>query len=1450
MSNNRSWIRLLAILCPLISCLPPAVGAVIISEFMTANSQSLADDEGDHPDWIELYNTGSIAVNLGGWFLTDDPARLSRWQFPSTILLPEQHLIVFASNKNRRVVGRPLHTNFRLASDAGYLALVEPDGTTVAFSYGPDYPRQVSDISFGTPVKRDRLDLVSTHSTARLLIPSNDLLQSAWQRLDTDDSAWLTVTNGVGFEMSANQPEATLIADSAVDFSGIQGEQGWIYGYYNKSIDISTGYKTNEFVPFPTGIGPVGPVNGWDGNKWRLRDRSTAKTELGQELTQPSGEASGGSELWTIRRWICPANARLRITARIQKETKDGTGVTFIFQHKNSVVETLLISGTNTAPMEKIYELTAEQGDSIDFIVTPIGVSKAKDDIGDALRTRFQIEALANLDSLIVSPIADRMHPRQATAWLRYAFTVNNPAPLHRLLLRMRFDDGFVAWLNGVEVAHANAPANLEWNSHATTHTTDYAAGQPVEWDLTSKIGLLKPGPNLLAIQGLNVTGEDPDFLIAAELEATTLTLDPSRRLYFLPPTPGVANGLGTTNLGPLLFDPSHMPGEPKTNDYLSISIRVTPTFHPIASVSLTWRIMFSNEVSVAMFDDGLHADGVMGDGVYGATVVPSTAAAGEMIRWYVKAVDADGNAMRWPPFADPTASAEYDGTIFFNPSLTNFLPVLHWFMKTTNGADRGSALCSLFYRGKFYDNVTASLHGESSRAFPKKSYNMDMNPGQKFVYDPLQRAVNDFNILTTYPDKAHVRNIIAYETHRNAGSTYHIAFPLRVQLNAAFHGDFHWIEDGDEDYLQRLGLDPRGSLYKMQDSFVGTFGAQKKTRQFEDKSDLQAAVQEVGPAISTRRTWIWDNVNIPAMVNYLAAMIITGGTDCCAKNYYAYRDSEGTGEWQFTPWDLDLTFGRNYTGSGGYADDTMYTEDGLYAGGSNLLIDACFSDASFKQMYLRRVRTLMDQLLQPTNTPPANFRFEQRIAELYSLIQPDADADFSKWPTWGNKQTMAQAVTILTNNYFPRRRRFLYRQTEIPAAQSASPTILFGAFEVTPPSGNTRQEYLQLRNTNSVAIDISGWRLTGGIQHTLAPGTVIPANGSLYITPDVVAFRARLDNPRSGQKLFAQGGYSGQLLARGGTVELVDGLRSVSTLTLPATPTPAQQFLRISEILFAPPPPPIGSPWQSDDFEFIEFVHTGAEPLDLSHVFVSGAVNFDFASGSRQRLEPGQRCVIVRNADAFRSCYGAIAAIAGIYSGRLSDSDERIQVRELGEVVIDFSYKASWSDKAAHDGYSLVTVNDRAEWTAWNDKSQWSAGIVQGGTPGIADDVYSKWLSTYFPPGDLSQSSLLPFSANPDHDNYSNADEFTLGSDPHDAASPLFIETVSLAADGAVNIRFPVLANRRYRLERRDGVDRPDAWQSVEEVSRPTAGSVELIDRPASEISRRFYRVIAFKTP
>jgi len=75
---------------------------IVINELMTLNTNSIQDEDGDFPDWIEIYNNDAQTINLNGFGLTDDRQQLNKWSFPDLSLDPQQFLLVFASGKNKR----------------------------------------------------------------------------------------------------------------------------------------------------------------------------------------------------------------------------------------------------------------------------------------------------------------------------------------------------------------------------------------------------------------------------------------------------------------------------------------------------------------------------------------------------------------------------------------------------------------------------------------------------------------------------------------------------------------------------------------------------------------------------------------------------------------------------------------------------------------------------------------------------------------------------------------------------------------------------------------------------------------------------------------------------------------------------------------------------------------------------------------------------------------------------------------------------------------------------------------------------------------------------------------------------------------------------------------------------------------------------------------------------
>ena len=119
-----------------------APDGVYISEVMAANRTQLQDEDGDWPDWIELYNGGSEAVDLAGWALSDDDANQRKWVFPALTLQPGEYRVVFASGKDRRE--GTLHTNFKLSTASESVRLYDAGGSVRSWVEYEDLPKEIA----------------------------------------------------------------------------------------------------------------------------------------------------------------------------------------------------------------------------------------------------------------------------------------------------------------------------------------------------------------------------------------------------------------------------------------------------------------------------------------------------------------------------------------------------------------------------------------------------------------------------------------------------------------------------------------------------------------------------------------------------------------------------------------------------------------------------------------------------------------------------------------------------------------------------------------------------------------------------------------------------------------------------------------------------------------------------------------------------------------------------------------------------------------------------------------------------------------------------------------------------------------------------------------------------------------------------------------------------------
>jgi hypothetical protein len=364
------------------------------------------------------------------------------------------------------------------------------------------------------------------------------------------------------------------------------------------------------------------------------------------------------------------------------------------------------------------------------------------------------------------------------------------------------------------------------------------------------------------------LVGVQPAFSDPAMAASTTVGQDVAvQERYLVAPTPGRANESQPANLGPILSHVQHNPAVLRQDDALRVSVTVDATAAPVEAVTLHSRVMYGPTYSVPMADDD-------GDGTYAATIPSALYGPGDLVRYFVTARDDQGRTSRWPLYYDALDSPEYLGTMVVDPSVDSELPVLYWFVQDPYAAttDQGTR-ASIFYAparatggqttagqataqrllgsqpiGVLYDNVFVRRRGVTSKSWYKKSYKLDFNRGHHFVYALDQPPVEEINLMSTYDDKAYIRQPLAWETYRDAGAPYCASLPVRVQQNGAFHSVAIFVEQPGPRYLERQGLDPTGALYKVGlNSFDSSAkGLDKVTRLNEDRSDLQAAIDGV----------------------------------------------------------------------------------------------------------------------------------------------------------------------------------------------------------------------------------------------------------------------------------------------------------------------------------------------------------------------------------------------------------------------------------------------------------------------------------------------------------------------------------------------------------------------------------------------------------------------------
>lgn len=1508
-------MRTLFILLALLFTASPAAAQLIISEFLANNVSGLRDEVYEKEDWIEIENPTAATVSLSGWYLTDDSTRLRKWPFPAWTLGAGKRLIVFASTRDRRPLqavagqdnaGTPaqprMATNFRLSSNADrFLALTKEGGggvVEVISSY--TYPRQVGDVSYGYTVTTT--PVVAAGAPVKALVPTagngGSTLGASWQGSAEpfDDSAWTQGTQGAGVPGTAtvvsaaslkhrmnadsaatlvndtsgnarhgtNTSNTTVFMPSAVDKASSpvlrRGAMQFMAaaaaaGSSQVAIPAHTDFNAaSGTIMFWMKSGQTAAALG--GNEgamlWDRRTTSgnvlvlTAGTNAnpGRLFSQPSG---GGSFYSTVRvdddRWHHVAFVYNQAAGGMDMFYVDGVAAGSVV-HGNAWswpgTQQIELGRSHDGYWQKYNGLL----DEIRFYNTALTPAQV---------AQIYQGADENVDLLDVGLNLSAALPGNAGAFLRIPFTVVNPAAVQTLRLNSRCNDGFVAWLNGTQIAAYNAPALPLWNSTAIA-TALATRSQVVDLPVSG----LTAGTNILAVQAMNNSTSDPNFLSLHTLDA--VAVDPAGA-YLLAATPGTANAGVRTSIGPFVSNVRYdgalelplRPAGGADSAPVQISATVTPSLRPLAAVNpvqLAWRIMYNNETVINM---------TPGAGNTWTASIPTTGlSAGQMLRWRIIATDSTSVQGTAPAFLSPVNSDQYFGTVA-QDSLATQLPVYHVFVPGTytfnnahvidqnNVGGRGA----FFYDGELYDNVFFRIKGDTTRTLNKRSHRVDFNSEHQFRWAEGRSRMRELALNAEYVDPSYTRQMLTMWLHRVSGTGGPEHFPVRCQINGQFWQLAFHTETQDFEVLENMGLDPNGAMYASVGQMSGA-GGEKQTRTYEGTSDMTAFVSAITNAnLTTRRNNVFDQIDIPAVVNYLAVARITQEGDDVWANMVIHRDSDGTGEWRIIPFDTNLSWGQlywaDYTAGNSvihatndrnkshplYGNAQCYTLD--YAGlRYNRFYDAVISVPETRAMLLRRMRTLMDQYLQAPGT--VNPLLEGMMDAHVARITPEVALDRAAWgrPSNGgpygfgtqpfNDGTSNSAIYQFKNLFITPRRSHLFtthtatanvgianaNSAGIPnAPQPAGVPVTIASYDGYPAGSTTQQEeYIQLSNGNAYAADISGWSLSGAVKFTFKGGTVIPAGSSVYVSPRQAAFRARTVSPRGGEGRFITGPYQGQISSRGELLELRDAAGAlVDSEQTASNPTPAQAALRITELSYHPAGPTAGestaiSSVVADDFEFIELRNTGAAALTLAGARFTKGIDYTFPAGTS--LAAGARLVLAANVPAFQLRYPDAPVSFGPWLGSLDNGGEEIEIVDAaGEVVLDFTYDDAWYPPTDGSGRTLVVSDDAPTHNGYGQPGHWAISGAASGTPGAGDTSvashFTGWRWDHFTeaeitlPGGSENTALAGPDANADGDALNNLGEYAFGTDPRRPQGDAVISTgtITIGPDTFATVTF-----------------------------------------------------------
>ncbi|NIW92254.1 MAG: hypothetical protein GWN20_04970, partial [Phycisphaerae bacterium] len=1320
---------------------------IVISEFMASNINAFPDGDGYYSDWIEIYNPSGTTVNLDGWYLTDDDANLIKWQFPDGLeVKPGEFLIVFASDKKYEDyplnypyldAGGYYHTNFNIDKAGEYLALVAPDGNTVIHEYAPEFPAQLADISYG--LTQYSATLVPRGMTASYHVPTSGdaALGTSWATAGFDDSAWNTGKTGIGF--------------------GLGGER--MVAYNDCVYRSSEQYIAENVTTYCIGSGNPGPTSG------PLVDQVTGDdmgitvtlTESGGVNWQPD-PSNGGSDCAIGTDAYNTFGGIADMTGVIYYGSA-GWWVDLTFTGLDPTTDyTFATSASRGNYTGRLTIYTLSGADTYTNDSTPgvdvLAENKVRFNTGDnhtegyvarwtgitAADGSFTVRAEADpsstdgkaysFDVFMLeggsrgTDIQSEMLGVNSSLWTRSEFNLEegDPEIFDTLTLRMKYEDGFVAYLNEQEIALRNAPNSVQWDSTALSNRPDANSAVAEVFNIMSSVNALQVGKNVLAIHGLNDNTADPNFLILPDLVAASNMSVPQ---YFVTETPGAFNVPGAQGVVDEVWY-SHKRGFYDTPFQLILScgddnaeIRYTVDG---SKPTITHGFTYSSPLNVG------------GTIVVRAVAVkPGWLDSDVEAHTYIFLDDVIRQSTNPPGFPSSWGShpAEYgmdpdvvaqDGSDLFGGI---YAATIKDDLKSIPTMSIVMDLNDLFGPGGIYSNprlggVTWEKPGSVELIFPSGSEDYQANCGVRIYggvgrYEQFEKHTLRLLFKSLYgPTK--MRFPLFGEAATDEFDT--------IILRAGFNNSWHRHQSTEENNTQllrdqwicrsQLAMDQLGlsgtfvhlylnglywGLYNPVERCNADFGSSYLGGEKEEYDALNSYPRNV--VDGTADAWtipqnladaginnkadfdaLAQYVDISNLIDYMILNIYAGNIDWDDHNWYSVRRRVPGAGWKFLGWDSERTLesitGTNRTGIHQYNKPSNF-----YAHlRSNAEFCMMFADHAHRHLY--NEGALTPEKNRARYKVMSDFIDRAIVGESARWGDSSRSLPYTRDVEWVNERDR------LLDQYFPQR-----TDVAIGFLRGTTPK-LYPSIDAPVFSINSSYQH--------------GGHASAGDQLTIDNPN---ASGTIYYTLDG-------SDPREPWTSNALGIPSAVpvdvILTRSTHVKarILDGTTWSALNEAIFAIGPVAENLRITEIMYHPRN--TGDP-NDPNTEFIELKNIGASTLNLNMVKFTEGIHFTFPD---TELAPDECVVVVRDQSAFEAKYGTGINTAGQYIGSLANNGERIKLQDAaGKTILDFEYEDGWRSITDGDGFSLTIIEpgDSAIYSSEGLVAHWKFDDGSGNT-------------------------------------------------------------------------------------------------------------------------------------